>query len=205
MNDNLAEIKKEFRKTIKEKLNQLKDNEDYKTYCKNKICSIFSKSSLFKNSDIIISFLSLNTEISTDNIINLCFDNKKIVYVPRINDDNKTMTFFQLDKNIDIQQQTQKNKYNILEPLTSLPVLEKKQITKNTVIFIPGLAFSIDGSRLGRGKGFYDIFLSSLTTGIKTGLCYSLQILNNIPSEKHDIKVEYLLTEKNLLLCKKDI
>lgn len=63
---------------------------------------------------------------------------------------------------------------------------------------IPGLAFSQQGHRLGRGKGYYDRTLSE-ASGIRVGVCYDMQVTEEIgPLEKHDLKMDYLITEKKI-------
>ncbi len=205
MNRTIIEQKNNLRIFLKEKLKSTENNLKLKTECENNLSAILFESSLFRKADLILSFLSLKSEISTEKITTQCLKNNKKIFVPRINDDNKTMTFYQLDKTKSIEAQTEKNIYQIPEPVTTLSVLNKNTITEKTLLLIPGLGFSTDGSRLGRGKGFYDYFLESIPHCTKIGLCYSFQIINGIPSEEHDKKVDYLLTEKNLLLCKKEL
>lgn len=60
--------------------------------------------------------------------------------------------------------------------------------------FVPGLAFSLNGERLGRGKGFYDQYFN-LNRGLKIGVCCTEQILENVPSEAHDAKMDFIITE----------
>jgi 5-formyltetrahydrofolate cyclo-ligase len=62
------------------------------------------------------------------------------------------------------------------------------------LIVIPGLAFTADGKRLGRGAGFYDRFLSTLPEHtLKVGVCFVFQLLLEIPVECHDVKVDALV------------
>jgi len=62
------------------------------------------------------------------------------------------------------------------------------------LIVIPGLAFTSDGYRLGRGGGFYDRFLSTLPEyTVKVGVCFAFQILPEIPHVDHDVKVNALV------------
>ncbi len=61
--------------------------------------------------------------------------------------------------------------------------------------FVPGVGFSLQGQRLGRGKGFYDRFLEN-HKGIKIGICWSGQLMENIPVESHDCHVDFVITEK---------
>lgn len=60
--------------------------------------------------------------------------------------------------------------------------------------FVPGLAFSLKGERLGRGRGFYDQYFDS-NDGLKIGLCWTEQILETVPSEAHDAKMDFIITE----------
>ena len=66
------------------------------------------------------------------------------------------------------------------------------------LILIPGLGFDKKGNRLGRGKGFYDDLLKNFK-GTKIGVCHHFQLINEIPIESWDIKMNYICTEKKLL------
>lgn len=62
-------------------------------------------------------------------------------------------------------------------------------------LFIPGVGFSLDGSRLGRGKGFYDRYLEK-SKALKIGMAWSEQIIEKIPVESHDCHMDFIITEK---------
>lgn len=83
----------------------------------------------------------------------------------------------------------------ILGPKLSAPQVSPK------VIIVPGLGFSSDGSRLGRGKGFYDRYLES-STAIKIGICFEAQLEQNIPTDPHDIKMDFVVTDQRILKIK---
>ncbi len=67
------------------------------------------------------------------------------------------------------------------------------------LLLVPGLGFSRKGERLGRGKGFYDKYLENFN-GLKIGICTSEQILNEIPTEDHDIKMDGLITDSEVTI-----
>ena len=68
------------------------------------------------------------------------------------------------------------------------------------LILVPGVAFTRDGERLGRGGGFYDRLLASLPAHTcKIGVCFDAQILHELPVETHDQRVDFLATESGLL------
>lgn len=64
------------------------------------------------------------------------------------------------------------------------------------LFIIPGRAFSSDGKRLGRGKGYYDRFLAQkqYKKSKKIGICFDFQVLENIPTNKYDISMNKIIT-----------
>ena len=69
------------------------------------------------------------------------------------------------------------------------------------VLLIPGLAFDREGRRLGRGRGFYDKFLSDFR-GIKIGLCFDGQLIESVPTLEHDVKMNFIITNSELIKIK---
>ena len=72
---------------------------------------------------------------------------------------------------------------------------------KTLICLVPGLAFDRSGGRLGRGKGIYDKFLSmeSVTPLIKIGVCWSFQLIEFIPCEDHDQRMDFVLNEQEVI------
>jgi 5-formyltetrahydrofolate cyclo-ligase len=74
------------------------------------------------------------------------------------------------------------------EPLTDLTTLD--------AIFIPGLAFSMDGGRLGFGGGWYDRLLARIPDKtIKIGVCWNEMLIDSVPMDAWDIRMDGILTE----------
>ncbi|MBR3542766.1 MAG: hypothetical protein IKN82_03595 [Treponema sp.] len=96
--------------------------------------------------------------------------------------------------------QTEANAWGIREPLSTLPLVFKDKIPARTAILVPGLAFCKDGRRLGRGKGFYDRYLSELLAanpafaarGKICGYCMAVQVADTVPTEENDVRVQAL-------------
>ena len=61
------------------------------------------------------------------------------------------------------------------------------------LVLVPGVAFDWHGHRLGRGKGFYDRILAA-ASGVKCGVAYDFQLLEEIPTEPHDAPVDFIAT-----------
>ena len=74
--------------------------------------------------------------------------------------------------------------FGILEPAHAL-----REIPPIAVAIIPGVAFDRCNNRLGRGKGYYDRLLASLST-YKIGVCFGCQLLERVPCEAHDVKMD---------------
>lgn len=66
-----------------------------------------------------------------------------------------------------------------------------------SVLVVPGLAFSKEGKRLGRGKGFYDRYLENKTV-FKIGVCAEKQVVDELKTEDHDVRMDIVITEKNI-------
>ena len=85
------------------------------------------------------------------------------------------------------------NKLKIMEP-------QNIEIANSTeIFFVPGLAFSKSGVRLGRGMGLYDRLLAKYPNSIKVGICSSVNLYDKLPQESHDILMDYVLTENENL------
>lgn len=64
------------------------------------------------------------------------------------------------------------------------------------VVIVPGLAFSRDGHRLGQGGGWYDRFLAERRQDCVTiGVCFAPQLLDDLPTEAHDVIVDHVVTD----------
>lgn len=70
------------------------------------------------------------------------------------------------------------------------------------LIVVPGVAFDTKCRRIGYGGGFYDTFLSSNTCNfVKVALCYEVQVFEEVVTNKHDIKMDVIVTEKRVIDC----
>ena len=87
------------------------------------------------------------------------------------------------------------NKYGIPEP-------ESKFLVYPDIILVPIVAFDNNLNRLGYGAGYYDRLISKLSKKkklLKIGLAFSVQKVDNIPTNKYDKKLDYIVTEKYIL------
>ena len=156
------------------------------------IKELISKQEWFTRSQIVSSFLSIKSEISTI-FLNKEIENLgKTLCLPVIIDNKAETLIFKEFKNGD---NLLKGEYGVMEPIineTCIPDL----------IFVPCLAFDNKGYRLGYGGGYYDktiSYLNSIGHNFKTiGFAYDDQKIENVAHDYFDQKLNYILTEKQL-------
>ncbi len=90
-------------------------------------------------------------------------------------------------------------RFGVLEPASNCPSVSLNQLD---LMFVPGVAFALNGARLGRGKGFYDRLLAEVR-GHKCGVAYEVQVLAAVPEEPHDVRVDSILTPAGWQRCRR--
>lgn len=133
-------------------------------------------------------FLSIEEqkEIDTEFILQILAGKDKEIVVSKCDFLTVEMTHFLLIDNTKIK----KNQYGIPEPVDGIEV----PVSKIDVIFVPLLAYDLDGNRVGYGKGFYDKFLSKCKTeALKIGLSF-FDPENKIISSPNDVRLDYCVT-----------
>jgi 5-formyltetrahydrofolate cyclo-ligase len=79
---------------------------------------------------------------------------------------------------------------------TCLPEDDNVDAAWPDVIVIPGLAFTVDGRRLGQGGGWYDRFLPGRRADCTTiGVCFSAQLVDDIPTDDHDVQLDAIVAD----------
>jgi len=113
---------------------------------------------------------------------------EKTVLLPRV--DGEDLVFHAVSNS----KQLKSGALGVMEPdPAKCPAFDPREAE---IVFIPGLAFTTEGLRLGRGRGFYDRFLAALPPDIlRVGVCFAEQVLADIPSESHDEEVDVVLSQ----------
>ncbi|MBR3900894.1 MAG: 5-formyltetrahydrofolate cyclo-ligase [Ruminococcus sp.] len=149
---------------------------------------------IFDNADTVLIFASHRSEPSTWEFAQYLLDKGISIAYPKCGDDG-VMTFFKV-KTLD---KLHIGKYGIPEPEGS--IMDIPQITDKTVCIVPGLAFTVDGRRIGYGGGYYDRFLSKYPSIMTIAPIYEKCIAEDIPTLEHDIKVKAIVTEERMVIC----
>jgi len=142
------------------------------------------------NLKMIGGYYPTNYEIDDLEILNYFFKKGSMISLPKIKKKGQ-MEFYKWYKNDPLLI----NKFGIPEPETTIRVYPD-------ILFIPLVAFDKELNRLGYGGGFYDRYIqksSKIKKIVKIGLAFSFQKLKTIPTNKHDKKLDIIITEKDIV------
>ena len=84
----------------------------------------------------------------------------------------------------------QPGQYGIIEPMPHCPIFDLMRLD---LALVPGIGFTLNGGRLGRGKGYYDRLLAEVPA-LKCGVAFDCQIVGEFPLEPHDVQLNCILT-----------
>lgn len=129
----------------------------------------------------ILMYHSLPDELSTHAFLRK-WGNKKKFYLPRVNGVNLDILPYD-------ESRLELGAFHIEEP-TGSDTVNADEIE---LIVVPGVAYDRKGHRLGRGKGFYDRLLAE-SKATKIGIAYEFQIVDEIPTEPHDISMDIVIS-----------
>ena len=142
------------------------------------ICSRLMADGLWRAAGTVLLYHPLPGEVDTTLLLDNAMNMGKRVLLPKVVGDELELRIYTPDS-------LQRGAFGIMEPIGQLfPVESYHEID---LAIIPGVAFDRHGTRLGRGKGYYDRLLSLSPNAYKIGICFPFQMLEHLPSEPHDI------------------
>ena len=144
-----------------------------------------------QEADTILMYHSLPDEVDTHSALDQLLAMGKKVLLPKVVSDTE-MTIHEYTGADSLQPS---EPYGILEPTTSELSIINCQLS---IAIVPGMAFDKQGHRLGRGKGYYDRFLSRIPNIYKIGVCFPFQMLESIPLKSTDVVMDEVITSLNL-------
>lgn len=154
-------------------------------------------SEAYQNCLHLFTFLSFQSEIETRGIIRIALQERKRVYVPRVQ--HKSMEFYEIQNLNSLI----KSKFGIEEPIPNKDTLFQGSDGEKLMI-LPGLAFDYYGNRIGYGAGYYDRYLRAHDREhmLKVAVAYDLQLFDELPSDEFDVKADYIITPNKIIKCR---
>lgn len=150
----------------------------------------------FVSATWLLVYVSRGHEVDTHGLIQRLLATGKHVCVPKFDDAAQCYVASELKEFV---AELEEGKFGILEPKQGAVRLVSAD--KLDALLVPGLAFDRNGNRVGRGMGFFDRLLQE-ARGIKIALAYDFQVLNEVPADAHDVCVDFIVTEKQVVSCK---
>lgn len=179
--------KSELRKLIRLKKKEY-DDEELIRMSQNIIKSLLSHPAI-KTAKTVVMYYSLPDEVYTHNAINNLVNNGKTVLLPAVINEQE-MVLRHYAGTGDLRQ----GAFDIMEPTGEIFT----DYAKVDVAIIPGMGFDNNNNRLGRGKGYYDRFLSKMPHVYKIGICFDFQKYSYIPTDENDIKMDEVISSPTI-------
>lgn len=160
-----------------------------------KITESLTKLDIYQKSINIMLYIATPSEVQTKDIVKTARKDKKRIYVPLITRRNQPMLASLVN---DFGKELSAGYLGILQPKKEFFRVYPPNVLD--LVIVPGVAFTIQGHRLGRGGGYYDQFLSQLDVRtISVALAFEMQILAQLPTDKNDFPVDCIITEHRII------
>ena len=138
----------------------------------------------------------MQDEVQTDVLLQEAFKANKNCFIPRYYTPGNTMDMVLL-KDMNDYHNLPLTKWKIKQPAIDEVRQEALDLGCLDLILVPGMAFTTQGHRLGRGRGYYDTYLSkAFERGLNpttVALAFTQQILEEIPTDEHDVLINKVI------------
>lgn len=141
----------------------------------------------FQKAELVLCYIDAKGEVQTEEIIRKSWKMCKKVAVPKVQE--KEMEFFEITSFEDLEP----GNFGIKEPIEGCMKADIQN--SRTVVIMPGVAFDMEGNRIGYGGGYYDRYFQHKQDIFRIAPAYEMQIVNKITADEFDIKVDCVLTD----------
>ena len=145
-----------------------------------------------KNAENIMIFMDMKNEVRITKLME--FYPKKSFFIPKITDSkNREMKINKYEEN-----ELVLHKFGYYESSSS--DFYNENILD--IVIVPAVVFDLEKNRIGFGGGYYDTFLKKIRGENKKvlfiGICYDFQIIEKVPSEEHDVVLDFVVSESRI-------
>lgn len=152
----------------------------------------------YRQAEVVLGYMNFGAEFASELFAARALAAGKRLVLPKVNHHTNHLDLYFVE---DFENQLAQGLWGIREP-----VVERCErlnaLNEVEFILLPGVAFTREGARLGYGGGFYDKLLARMThRPALAAAAFSLQIVEQLPQEATDIKVEWIVTEQETISC----
>lgn len=151
-----------------------------------------------RQAEVVLGYMNFGAEFASELWAERALAAGKRLVLPKVNHHTNHLDLYFVE---DFENQLAQGLWGIREP-----VVERCErlnaLNEVEFVLLPGVAFTREGARLGYGGGFYDKLLARMThRPALAAAAFSLQIVEQLPQEATDIKVERIVTEQETISC----
>lgn len=188
--DDLRVSKKALRQELRDRLRKILPEELVQRSAA--VCRRLCEQEEYARANVLMIFLSTVHEVDTQPLALRAWADQKTVLAPRVSWDQRRMLPIEIQS---LSSGVEEGYMGIREPVEGLPV----PVSEIDLVIVPGLAFDQHGNRLGRGRGFYDRFLSHPDfRGVSCAVGLEEQVVEAIPVGPSDVRVDMLVTDAHV-------
>lgn len=155
-------------------------------------CDLLRETPEYRRAAVIMIYLSTPQEIDTTPLARAAWGDMKSVLAPRVSWEQRRMLPTEIKS---LTTDVQAGALGIREPVDGMPV----PVSDIDLVIVPGLGFDMAGNRLGRGRGFYDRFLSHRDfRGVACGFAFEEQAVPEVPIDETDFLMDMLVTDQKV-------
>ena len=149
--------------------------------------ALLREQSIWKNAAAVLFFAPVLNEVDVWPLLEEAIHAGKTAALPRFDSADQSYVACRVQN---LRSEIVTGEFGIREPAVKCAEIP---FGKFDLVLVPGAAFDLRGCRLGRGRGFYDRLLAEVR-GIKCGVAFDEQIVNEIPVGTLDVQVDFILT-----------
>jgi 5-formyltetrahydrofolate cyclo-ligase len=185
MQTDIQAAKASLRKQIRDALQKI--SPAARTTLSVQIRDRLKEQAIWKNAGSVLFFAPLPDELDLWPLLEAALVAGKIAALPRFNPAGKHYVACRVQN---LRSEIAPGAFGIREPAARCAGIPLDRLD---LILVPGVAFDWHGQRLGRGKGFYDRLLAG-TRGVKCGIAFDEQMVNEVPAGPSDVHMNFILT-----------
>lgn len=148
--------------------------------------------------DGLLGYYPHGHELNVTYFLRIWLSHRRALFLPKVAEDGTTLIVCSVPDILAVEPGYR----GILEP--DMARCARAEHGDVDAVLVPGLAFTPGGARLGQGGGHYDRLLAALPPrALRIGVGYDFQVLEDLPTEAHDMQLHWVVTEQRALRCGK--